>query len=62
MTLYSAIKVVYCGWHLKRVRECFVVFERNILKQAKKMLLHPVHVTGRAQYQSMVIRKSTSSQ
>ena len=29
MTLYSAVKVVYGGW------ECFVVFVRSILKQAK---------------------------
>ena len=35
MTLYSAVKVVYGGWHLKRVRECFVVFVRSILKQPK---------------------------
>jgi len=38
MTLYSAVKVVYDGWHLhvKRAMECFVVFvKKSILKQAK---------------------------
>ena len=35
MTLYSAVNVMHDGWHLKRVRECFVVFVRSILKEAK---------------------------
>ena len=35
MTLYSALKVVYGVWHLKRARECFVVFVRTGTKHIK---------------------------
>jgi len=67
MTLYSAVKVVYGVWHLKRARECFVVFVRTVTKHIKtgenvKYATAPGTRYRKLQYQSMAVQKNTSSQ